>query len=166
MNSDPMPRPIPLVFHVPPEMSWKDVTRCPCDQNPEWCRTHSCYDVPGREGATMVDHSGQIPLEGIEPEPAVIHFPTPSGGWGKALNAGDTLNFTITEDAGGRVRSDDPFLLSRPRYAGHWQIGDSSGLLVSVRRRPSWLARKLCWLLLEWSWVDAQEGERHDNCGN
>lgn len=40
-------------------------------------------------------------------------------------------------------------------YVGCWEIGGALGLRVAQRKRPRWVTRKLCALLLEWRWIDS-----------
>lgn len=147
--------PVPPAPPMPPRATWRDAAKCPCGQSPDWCRSHSCYDVPGREGATMVDHSGQIPLEGLEPEPSIINFPMPSASWGnwqaKVLGPGDLLNLTID-----RSEYEGYQIAPEPVYVGHWMIGGPGGLRIALEERPAWVVRKLCRFLLNWRWVDTQ----------
>lgn len=39
-----------------------------------------------------------------------------------------------------------------PMYVGEWVIGGT--FRVKIKRRPRWLTRVLCKLLLEWEWRD------------
>lgn len=43
---------------------------------------------------------------------------------------------------------------SAPPVAGYWQIGGPDGLHVSMPRRPIWLHRAMCRLVLGFHWID------------
>jgi hypothetical protein len=43
---------------------------------------------------------------------------------------------------------------TKPKHAGTWHIGRSSGLRMPSR--PNWIQRARVWLALGWSWEDAK----------
>lgn len=45
--------------------------------------------------------------------------------------------------------------IKSPTFEGHWQIGGSDdALYICLAKKPRWLTRFMCGLLLEWVWVD------------
>jgi hypothetical protein len=44
--------------------------------------------------------------------------------------------------------------IETPKYVGYWIIGGSMGMKVAQTRKPRWLTRALCSLLLQWEWRD------------
>lgn len=40
---------------------------------------------------------------------------------------------------------------------GFWRIGGVNGLCFMLERRPRWLTRFMCRVLLEWEWHDKPE---------
>ncbi len=46
--------------------------------------------------------------------------------------------------------------VSNPKYAGFYMIGGRDGLRVWLTRRPNWLHRNACRLVLGFVWVDAE----------
>lgn len=42
---------------------------------------------------------------------------------------------------------------AQPEPVGYWRIGGVNGLRFAVYRRPRWLTRWLCAVLLEWEYV-------------
>jgi hypothetical protein len=43
-----------------------------------------------------------------------------------------------------------------PQYVGRWRLGGPQGLSLYMSKRPRWLTRLLCRLLLEWEWIDGE----------
>lgn len=49
----------------------------------------------------------------------------------------------------------DGFMIYKPpKYVGWWRIGGVAGLCIMQEKRPRWLTRLLCRVLLEWEWKD------------
>lgn len=51
-------------------------------------------------------------------------------------------------------------IAARPTPKGYWQIGGPHALHIYPPKRPRWLTRQLCRLLLEWEWIDNKEGSK------
>ncbi len=41
-----------------------------------------------------------------------------------------------------------------PRAVGWYQIGKQSQFRIEISPKPSWLARTMCRVLLQWRWID------------
>lgn len=54
---------------------------------------------------------------------------------------------TLTADGG-------PMLRAQAVYVGGYEIGGPLGLRVNFQKRPPWIARFFCRMLLDWRWVD------------
>jgi hypothetical protein len=53
------------------------------------------------------------------------------------------------------AKSDVSFI-STPKFVGYWIIAGHYGIRVAQVKRPRWLTRFLCRVLLEWEWRDGE----------
>jgi hypothetical protein len=53
------------------------------------------------------------------------------------------------------AKSDVSFT-STPKWVGYWIIAGHFGIRVAQVKRPRWLTRFLCRVLLEWEWRDGE----------